>query len=169
MAAQLKETKPNGISSKLRVVLFGSLALNLLFIGLMAGAAFRHGGGAEHGRPKLDRLSGPMVQALSRKDRRVIGRSIRESNSGMPMEPLNMDSIIKVLKQVPFDPNPIEAELVKQKNRVDSRQEFARNRLLERLSEISDAERAAFADRLEDELARAQNRREKWRKTRDRD
>ena len=68
-----------------RWALIISLALNLIVIGAVVGTVLRHGSeghrdahGDKHGH---DMAGGPLTQALSREDRRAIGREMRRALS----------------------------------------------------------------------------------------
>ena len=166
---EMAAEKPAGLSRRIRVLLVSSLALNLLFVGLFVGAGARHG--ATGGPPRLDQLSAPMVQALDRKDRRMIGRDIREAyRNGAGEGAENLDSnliVINALRAAPFDPDPIMAALIAQKSAGDMRKTIARGIMLKRISAMSESERADYATSLEKEFKRAGSRRDKWRKRRD--
>ena len=63
----------------LRVVLVLSLAFNLLIVGISAGAMFTWSKWKSHHGPRMDLSAGPMTRALSREDRRAIGKEMRKA------------------------------------------------------------------------------------------
>ena len=75
------DPNPSPKSSRLwvRVLLVVSLALNLLVIGAVAGVIIK-GGPFKHGGPPHMAQGGvgPLTQALSKEDRRAIGREMRQ-------------------------------------------------------------------------------------------
>ncbi|PYC46804.1 hypothetical protein DI396_13955 [Litorivita pollutaquae] len=146
----------------LRAVLFVSLAMNLAVLGLVAGVVI--GDKGDHRRPpRLDRASGPLTQALSHDDRRALGRklneSYREGRFSRKDFRVQYDSILHALRAVPFDPAPVQAGLMRQRQAAEERQLVGQTLLLEKLTQMSDAERAGFADRLEEALTHDERRR----------
>lgn len=139
----------------LRAVLFVSLALNLAVAGLVAGALIS-GPRDKHRPPRLDQVTGPLTYSLSREDRRDLGRKMRDAyRDGRPSRAefrAQFDSIVQALRAVPFDPAPVQDGLIRQRAVADARQDFGQTLLLEQLTRMSDAERAGFADRLEEAL-----------------
>lgn len=139
----------------LRIVLFVSLALNLAIVGLVVGAISK--GPRDHHRPpRLDQASGPLTYALSREDRRALGGKLREAyRDGHPTREkmrAQFDAMLQALRRVPFDPAPLAASLEQQRTVALERQLIGQTLLLEKLTQMSDAERAEFAERLEEAL-----------------
>jgi uncharacterized membrane protein len=143
--------KAGGMRGWLKVVLFGSLALNLLIIGLVVGAMarFDQRDGKE---PRFDRLSGSMTWALPRADRREIGEALRKDFRAKPdahaLAKSEYDIVISALRGVPFDASLIEQTLRRQTEAGRERQLLGQQLLLARLIAMDDAERAEFADNL---------------------
>jgi len=143
-----------GMRPWLRVLLVASLAVNLLVLGALGGAVMTWGHGPHftHGRG----IGGPLTRALDRDDRRAIGREMRRTFGGAHRGagPAGGDpgALVADLRAVPFDPAPVEDRLSRHREALGKRMEMGQRLLLERLSEMSDAERAAFADRFERHL-----------------
>lgn len=147
-----------------KLLLFLSLAVNLLVAGLFVGAVVHHFSDRDGRPPHVHRPGGPLTAALTREDRRAIGKamraSMRESRQSRDEE---YDAIIAALKAVPYDAETVRDTVGRQLETIHSRAEQGTELLLERLDAMSDAERAVFAERLEEEL---QSRRERYRKPR---
>ena len=175
---QTQETKTTrtGMRPWLKGVLFASLAMNLAVVGIVAGAAWKFAPGKD-GRhpPRLDMVVGPYTHALSREDRRAIGKQMREAyRSQRPSrEEIRAEfaNVLTALRTVPYDGAKVETILMRQLQGGMDRQELGQRMLIGRLSAMSDAERAEFADRLEEGLNRhhgdRDNDRKDWKKDRD--
>ena len=130
-----------------RFVLVVSLALNLLFVGLIVGSSLRNAG------PRgFDVGLGPIGQALSREDRRDIGRQLREDptlrGAGFRNRREAMQAIVTALQSEPFDPAALQAVLETTREQAGQLQDAAARALVSKLSEMTPQERAAFAQRL---------------------
>ena len=153
-----------------RALLVASLALNLAVAGLAAGWALRHGGDhAGHHPARLDMAGGPLTRALSDEDRRAIGREMRaawRARAGTgPDIGESFDALVADLRSVPFDADRVAIQMRAQRDGFAARFEIGQAVLLTHLAAMSDAERAAYADRLEAQIAeyrakRAQHRKE---------
>ena len=135
-----------------RVVLFASLAINLLVVGLLAGAMLRHG--RSDGHPPLRDLGyGPFGAALSVEDRRELGRRMADRAGDLRT---NRDDIrrqfaemLAALRAKPFDGASLAALVAQQETKLAERKAIGQALLLERIAAMSDDERATFAGRLE--------------------
>ena len=137
-----------------------SLALNLVFIGVFAGAALRFAGG-EHGErkagPRGQSYGAPFVRALPREDRRKLHRALRADNDGLPSRAerrVLQQQLIDVMRAATFDPTRVEALFETQNDAARQVLGKAQNAWLDIVREMSDAERAGVADRLEERLNR---------------
>ncbi len=152
-----------------RALLVASLALNLAVAGLAAGWALRHGGDhAGHHPSRLDMAGGPLTRALSDADRRAIGRAMRDAwrsrtNNG-PNIGESFDALVIDLRAVPFNADRVAAQMRTQRDGFAARFEMGQEVLLTHLTAMSDADRAAYADRLEAQIAEYRAKREKHRK-----
>ncbi|MEZ5716326.1 MAG: periplasmic heavy metal sensor [Paracoccaceae bacterium] len=139
-----------------KIALFLSLALNLLVAGLVLGAVVHHRSDRDGRPPRLDRGGGPMTAALSLSDRRAIGMALREA--AHENRPTRADlqaeyrAVVTALKARPFDPQAVKTALEGQAQVLTRRAELGQALLLDRLQAMSDSERAAYAERLEEVL-----------------
>ena len=147
------QTPRRGMKPWLRVVLILSLGLNLLIVGVVVGGIARSLND-EMRPPRLDSMAGPLTRALSRDDRKALGHALRESYRDNRPSRAQMraefDGLIADLTAEPFDPEAVAARLARQRGIVSDRLELGQRLLLDRLEEMSPAERAAFAGRLRD-------------------
>lgn len=139
----------------LRVLLIGSVTLNVLIIGVVGGAIFsfkRHDGPPVAG----DRFTAPFVRAMSFEDKRAVGREIRRSYRSASVDrqadQARYLEALSLLRQSPFDGEALKVTVVALDEAGVNRRTLARESFLKRISDMSDAERAAYADRLEEEL-----------------
>ncbi len=150
------DQKPGGMSRKLRVLLVISLALNLLVIGTVGGAMLARSKWEGHRPARLDFAGGPLTRALDPVDRRAIGRQMRRAyrDGGTTHAALRaeFDGLIADLTATPFDAEAVGARLARQGDLFEERLELGQRLLLQRLTEMDTAERAAYADRLREVL-----------------
>ncbi|WP_232796536.1 periplasmic heavy metal sensor [Roseovarius salinarum] len=141
----------------LRLVLAGSLALNLLVVGAVAGAVITHKPWRGHHAPRLDGVGGPLTRALAPQDRRAIARGMRRAyHDGRPARAeirAAFEALIADLEAGPFDADAVAAHLERQRSVLAERLAVGQELLLDRLNEMSEAERAAYAGRLRAVLA----------------
>ncbi len=137
-----------------RIILILSLALNFIVIGIVAGAALSGRWGK--GPPRSFELGpGPMARALETEDRRAIGRALRRDGDVQRMDMRGpFTQIISSLKQEPFDPATLRDLMAVQAERFQALQVKSSEALVERIVAMTPEQRAAFADRLEDEMRR---------------
>jgi uncharacterized membrane protein len=138
----------------MRSLLVASLALNLLVVGLAAGWALRHAGGAHPSR--LDMAGGPLTRALSTEDRHEIGQQMRaawrEADDGRGDLRDSYDALLADLRAVPFDPARVSARMRQHRERFAVRFEMGQEVLVTHLAAMSPADRRAYADRLEERI-----------------
>ena len=142
----------------IKVLLFTSLALNLAVGGLALGAWLRHDRMAEQRPLRVDQIGGPYTGALTREDRRAIWLQMREMRgNGMPGRSeirATYDAVVQVLRTEPFDAAALRSLVGQQFAAGIARQQIGQDLLLARIETMTAAERAAFADRLEEGLQR---------------
>lgn len=141
----------------IRILLVASLALNLAVVGLAAGWALRHAGGGGGAHPsRLDMAGGPLTRALSKEDRHAIGQKMRETwhkaDDGRADLRDSYDALLADLRAVPFDPARVSARMRQHRERFAVRFEMGQEVLVGHLATMSDADRRAYADRLEDRI-----------------
>ena len=149
-----------------RVVLIVSLALNLLIVGAVGGWVLRHGiwGQGAHG-PHVSRMAqmgGPLTHALDAEGRRAVAVQLRGERGERAARRAalreSFAGLLDDLRAQPFDPARVEARLSAQRAQVAGRLEAGHGALVAHLAAMSDAERAAYADRLEENVRRWHHR-----------
>lgn len=138
-----------------RVALVVSLALNLLVLGMIGGAVINHGRGdprAVTGPADL----GPYGRALSDADRAALRKAIRAEG---PRLRENREAVragfrelTGALRAEPYDHARVTAIIEGQQARVEAQVDLLRALMLDRVAQMTPAERAGFADRLEEVL-----------------
>ena len=146
-----------------RVVLFASLALNLLVVGVVAGAMWRFSG------DRLDRrgneFSNPFIRALSHSDRRAIGKEMRktreQAKEGHAARKVLYQQMTEALRADPFDLAQVEELSQRQRSAVNDRLSAAQEIWLRHIADMTAQERIEYADRLDDVLTHGGWRHEK--------
>ncbi|MGC9369235.1 MAG: periplasmic heavy metal sensor [Paracoccaceae bacterium] len=153
--ANAAETRnaPSGRWVKLALVL--SLAVNLLVVGLVAGTGLNRLHDHDRHHPPGGELIdyGPYARALSPEGRDRLRAAFRarrpEFRANREALRAGFAELLAALRATPYDPGRAAAVLEAQQGRVEAQTALVRGLLLEHLAGLSDAERAAFADRLE--------------------
>ncbi|MEM7731959.1 MAG: periplasmic heavy metal sensor [Pseudomonadota bacterium] len=149
-----------------RILLVVSLALNLLVIGAVVGFVIKGGPGLHNGKrggpPSMATGGvGPLTQALSKEDRRAIVREMRQRmrDSGWDRQAhrQSLNRMVAILEARPFDADAFGVELQITVERMQGNLSEASGALLNRLADLSDDERAAYAARIRDKMARKGN------------
>jgi hypothetical protein len=143
-------------------VLIASLALNMLVAGVIGGWVLRHGVGPHdaHGphAARLAQMGGPLTRALDAEGRAAIAARLRGEEGAQAARRAalreSFEALLADLRAQPFDPVPVEARLAAQRAQVAGRLEAGHAALVAHLAAMSDAGRAAYADRLEDNMRR---------------
>ncbi|WP_377507464.1 periplasmic heavy metal sensor [Octadecabacter sp. R77987] len=145
----------NAIGRKTRIVLVISLALNLLVVGVVAGGLLSGRGG--DGR-RVDLSLGPYARALDPSDVSAIrtemrgrGPDLRRDRRAMIEDTRNF---VAALRADPYDAETAAEILSRQRGRVAQFQALGQELVLDRIARMSVEGRAAFADRLEQEMGR---------------
>ncbi len=141
-----------------KIVLFVSLALNLLIVGLVVGALLNGPRDRDRNPALRDLGFGPFVQALPRADRRALGDALlrqagafRENRAEMRA---SFEAFLGALRAEPFDAVALRRIVTDQQARITERQSLGRQLLLERIEAMNVAERADYADALDKSLRR---------------
>lgn len=139
----------------LRIALALSVALNLGFVGLAAGAYLR-GGPQDRMVRELD--FGVFGKAFSREDRAEMRRGFFERAGHMRDMRADMRAdvaaLLDVLRAEPLDRAALSDVLARQGNRMAERLELGQALVADRIAAMTPDERAAFADRLEGAVRR---------------
>lgn len=161
----MTQTSDTGRSSRmprwLKAVFALSLAANLAVVGLVAGAALRddRSGRSRHKAPPppaaAEAIGAVMYRSLDRDSRRVL-RDLADGQYGNIVERriAELNALLEVIRSEPLDVTVLRARIDAQTAAIN---EF-RGAMLEvwiaELQQMSPAERAAFADKVERHVAR---------------
>lgn len=137
----------------LRVLLGVSLALNLAVAGLVVGAMIRFGGPGGM-RPPMP-LGAMLYHELPRDDRRALREEIHGARAHRAeRRRADFRELDAALRAVPFDRARVADVLAAQSARHKDLEQEMRAAWLRRVAAMSEAERAAYADRLAEALTR---------------
>lgn len=136
-----------------RVLLGLSLAVNFAIAGVVLGAVLR-------GNDRMSEVRelgfGPFSRALDEEDRRALRRAFLDSQPDLKDSRRqmrnDMQALLDVLRADPFDQGAAQAVLANGTERGRERAELGQRLILERLTAMTQAQRQAFADRLESGL-----------------
>lgn len=149
----MAETTATPSGKWLRIGLIVSLALNLLIVGALVGAALSGGKWRHDGPPRAEAVGGPLTRALSPEDRHAIARALhaahRKGDLPRGWRPEEFVTVLQALRAVPFDPAALEARLEALNGQVEERLRFGQSLLVRHLAGMDAEERAAYAARLE--------------------
>ncbi len=132
----------------LRLVFGLSLAVNLLIAGAVLGAWLRHDppGRDFDTRSSLGRI---LYKELPPEDRRALRRDVRQRADRQTQRRANVTSdLYEALQAEPFEPEAIQRLMERQAQAQQAGQAALRAGWLEILSEMTPAERIAYAERL---------------------
>lgn len=166
--SEAKQKPPMG--RRMRILLFVSLAFNLVIVGLVVGM-FAKGGPPPRDYHRSDPVL-PFTRAFDDDQRKELGRELRRSfwqkekkARGGWVE--SYQEALEVLREDPFDRARFDTVIANQKALAESRRGNGQEILSDYLEKLSPEERAAYADRLEEEISRLSKQRKHWRKDRD--
>lgn len=143
-----------------RVLLIVSLSLNLLIVGIAAGSVYRLKGAREAGPPPSVGMM--LFRELSREDRRALRSDAQQRNSGFREARLKEGAaVMEALRATPFDRDALQGVLEMQAVDREAFQRRIQAAWLSRVDEMSDEERAAYADRLQERMSRDHKRKKK--------
>lgn len=151
----------------MRWLLIASLALNLLVAGIVVGALFDGPRGDRRPPGPRDAVA-PYTRALEAPDRRKLRRELRRAfldrrGQGDVLAAPYRD-VIAILRADPFDASALRDALAAQAAAASRRHDAGREVLTRHIAAMSAAERQAYTDRLEAEVARlAAARKPGWR------
>ena len=148
------ETKTRRCPLWIKIVLALSLAVNLCIAGLVAGVILR--GGPLAGRAPAMGYAMPYVLALPRDLRREVFGAVRNDDS-LPDRRARREEyrdMINAMRATPFDVAAVEAVLLRQAEGVSRVQAAGQAAWLEAVTSLSDDERAAYSQRMEEALKR---------------
>ena len=145
----------------MRWLLIASLSVNLLVIGAVAGAVFS-GGPRSKGPPGERMISAPYVSAFSKTDRRALRDEMRKTlpkrRAALAANKADYSAFLEQLRAPVFDAAEARRVMEAQMRRASDVTTLGRKLAIERIAAMPDAERAAYADRLENKLERFEAR-----------
>lgn len=160
---QENELSPDRPPRWIKGLLFGSLALNLAFVGLIAGAVLRHDGPEHRGAhtPGPAAFGQPYLRALPREARREMFRSLREADGFPDREERRAvyAEVIARLRSEPFDVAALAAVVSQQAEGSIAVQRAAQDAWLQIVAQMSPAERAAYAEAVSETLRQGRKER----------
>ncbi|MHA6262515.1 periplasmic heavy metal sensor [Arenibacterium sp. CAU 1754] len=145
----------------MRLLFGGSLALNLLFVGLFVGAAMRFGGPDR--KPPQPSVGAALFREMPREDRRALFssmRSHREINGGRRAS--EAQAVIQALRAQPFDPDALSRVVGQQLNRRSTWLAATQDDWLARVADMSAQDRNAYADRIEQAMSGQSRQKRRW-------
>ncbi|WP_417277944.1 periplasmic heavy metal sensor [Celeribacter sp.] len=170
MSDKMTQPGPSGDAAKKkgirwsRIVLVGSLALNIAVLGVVGGALLRWDAGMDRAKAlqARDFGFGPFVGAFDTQERRALGRAFRRS-AGDPQTARSQvremfETMVTTLKTEPFDAAAFEELLLRQQKNFSDRQEIGARLVVDQIEAMSAEERMAYADRLVEALKRPPQR-----------
>ncbi len=142
------------------VLLGVSLALNLLIIGIAVGATLRVKGGERAKAPPG--FGSALYRALPKEDRKTLRGDLSDRHrKGASSRYQDFAALNEALRAEPFDPATIQTLLTRQAQSTAELQVALQNKWLARISAMTDAERTAYANRLEEVIRRGPHDRKK--------
>lgn len=157
-----KTAAPGKNGRWIKVALALSVALNLGFIGLAAGAALKVQRDAARVSGGRDLAFGPYSQALTRDQRRAMLRGMAAGGGDLRKMrgefQADLDAVLAALRAEPFDAGAFRAALDQQGQRLSSRAADGRKALVDLVAGMSDAERQVFVGNLERRLTERRRR-----------
>ena len=144
-----------------KMLLIASLGLNACFIGIIIGVKLTQ----DEMRPqRAPSAQGSLyLRALSHKDRRALGKLMRSYHTPEMRQTVRAgyENALQLLRANPFDAAALQTLMEDQTKASEERLAYARGALIAHLSAMSDADRAEFANALEQALNRGPKRTEK--------
>ncbi|NDR59228.1 periplasmic heavy metal sensor [Aliiruegeria sabulilitoris] len=138
----------------LRVLLFVSLALNMVILGVAGGAWLNFSRGEDH--PRLiarDLGLGPYLMALEPQSRRQLEQAARSQRGKVNVNRAEWRNLytetLEALRTDPFDADRLRVAIARQSELAARSREVGLEVMVSQLEAMSPEERAAFADRLE--------------------
>jgi len=148
----------------MRLLLLVSLALNLLVVGSVVGMALRLGGPRGPDGPPPQSIGSLLYRELPREDRRELRsdsrRIIGQARPGERMSPdEELAEIDAGLRADPFDPSALDSVLNEHGMWLAAQHQGFQEAWLTHVADMTRAERAAYADRLQEAFER---RKQRW-------
>lgn len=136
----------------MKIALILSLTLNLLILGVMAGAMLAHGGPDDPRRVREVGF-GPYTDALAPEDRKALRdafvKAVPDFRANREEARADVQRLAEAIRAEPYNRAAVEAVMASQTDRIESRLTIGRNLLLDRLDAMGPEARMALAERLE--------------------
>lgn len=149
--SQTSQPDPSGKTKLLRVALAVSVGINLLVAGLGVGAVLNGGPGRD--QMARDLGFGPFSEALDMPQRRLLRDHLMQKSpeirGAMQQRRADMERLLVTLRAEPFDPVAMRGALEATRARLEAQLALGQTSLGDVLVGLPEAERLAFADRLE--------------------
>jgi Spy/CpxP family protein refolding chaperone len=146
-----------GTGRVVRIVLFVSLAINLIVVGIVLGA--KAGGHPMRHGMRQDAVFGPLTDGFSREERRVLRERFETASPGFRAErrevAADFRALAALLRAEVWDRAAAEAILVRQGDRMEGRMATGRAVLLEHLDELTPEARQALGAQIERRMGEA--------------
>ncbi len=140
----------------MRRALVASLAVNLLVLGVVAGSVVRDG--PPRGGPRFDLTAGPVLRAMDESDREAVRAALRTTDVFRPNTRdamrEDMELLLDVLRAPDFDRAAFTEAMSRQRVRLQSGQDAALEAVTNQIDAMSAEARAAYADRLAEQVRR---------------
>lgn len=149
----------------MRLLLFASLAVNLLIVGLVLGATSFRGDNDDRQqlRGARDIAPIPFVIAIEKEDRGALIERFREEirphRTDRSEVRQRLQTFLAALRADEFDVDAVKALLEGERQRGRARQEAGQSVMIDYLQSLSTDDRRAYADRLEKILTRRSSNR----------
>jgi uncharacterized membrane protein len=135
-----------------------SLGVNLLVVGVVAGAAYRFDGPHSGPSGTMRNFGTPYIVALEKDRRREVFKQLRQTRTDGPMtreaRRALYDEAVLAIREEPFDLDRVIGVLDKQRNASVGVQQAAQAAWLAEIAGMDARARAAYADRLQEVLER---------------
>lgn len=146
------------LPARIRWLLIGSLTLNLLIIGLVAGMALRFGAGPPQMIAERSLGFGPWSGGLEREDYNALRKGFeakgQDLRAAARADRAARAALVAALRAEPFDPAALDAIIAEMQQRTLERLELGQTLIRAHVLAMTPAARHAFADRLERSLKR---------------
>ena len=139
----------------MRLTLFVSLALNILVVGAIVGFLVTGGPDRRSDQDRFD-FGSFYMRALSEQDQRALRRDfvsgLQKQGRDRGAFLSDLSATLDTLRATPFDAEAFATALADQSRARAQREDIGRQILANRIAAMTDAERATYADRIEERL-----------------
>lgn len=154
----MSEAAPTKTATWVKILLGVSLSLNLLILGAV-GATIWKFSGARAGPDTRGGGLAPLVRALPEADRQALRETYRATHTGQEEAERRKADFLAALRAEPFDAEAFDAMLLTHAEEGAARMAAGREALVSSVAQMSPEARAAYADRIERMMERAERRR----------